>query len=578
MNKNEIEIYQAMEPIQYIWEDLLSQKEDATIFQTFAWNRSWVNHLMQNDMEIFIMAFKSNNIYLGILPLLRVSVYNYHASYSYKILRFIGYPDFDYTDMICTNKNLAKVVSMWELWLEENKNEWDVLFLSDVNETSRFHTELENITNKMYSVKDYTKCNYVYPSKEYKEYLTKLGRNTRSHIIRSMRKVENEYVIKDEASDKLEIFIKLHQMRWNNINEPGVFDEDRKIEFHREIVRNDPTHTKIKILYKENKPIAAFYLFEYNNRVFYYLSGLDPTDSHLSAGTVLMMDTIQQAFKKNKTVDLLRGNQPYKTSYANQSFYNTSFLAACDESVLHYVMEEEKSVRTRLTLSNLKKNMKNTAFNNIRRLPVNKGDRVLIIAPHFDDEVIGCGELICQQCLLGNPCDVLYLTDGTASHLSNIHPNKLFSVRKKEAEASKIHLGNFQMHCLGFPDGLLSRTRGVVKAIENFVNGKKYDYIFCPPPDDIHPDHSFACETVLQLRDVQMKSTICLYEILMPLKEANAFLELEQYEKVMNATKCHASQLGDLDYPRIMDNKSSIRGKQLGMNRCMVFKMLPEQL
>ena len=44
------------------------------------------------------------------------------------------------------------------------------------------------------------------------------------------------------------------------------------------------------------------------------------------------------------------------------------------------------------------------------KLSFSSKDRILIVAPHPDDEAIGCGGILA---LYGDQCDVLILTDGS---------------------------------------------------------------------------------------------------------------------------------------------------------------------
>lgn len=76
------------------------------------------------------------------------------------------------------------------------------------------------------------------------------------------------------------------------------------------------------------------------------------------------------------------------------------------------------------------------------------GGRVpVIIAPHPDDESMGCGGLIAQLCAAGTPPHVVILTDGCLSHPnSRTHPpEKLRQMREDEARDA--------LHILGLPHG-----------------------------------------------------------------------------------------------------------------------------
>jgi LmbE family N-acetylglucosaminyl deacetylase len=69
--------------------------------------------------------------------------------------------------------------------------------------------------------------------------------------------------------------------------------------------------------------------------------------------------------------------------------------------------------------------------------------RPLILAPHPDDESLGCGGLIAACSARGRPPCIVVVTDGTGSHpASRTHPpERLRAVREQEARAAAQHLG-----------------------------------------------------------------------------------------------------------------------------------------
>jgi len=66
--------------------------------------------------------------------------------------------------------------------------------------------------------------------------------------------------------------------------------------------------------------------------------------------------------------------------------------------------------------------------------------RILVLAPHPDDESLGCGGLIAESCRLGRPPLVVILTDGTGSHPA-MAPHILRDMREKEAAEALRELG-----------------------------------------------------------------------------------------------------------------------------------------
>jgi LmbE family N-acetylglucosaminyl deacetylase len=69
--------------------------------------------------------------------------------------------------------------------------------------------------------------------------------------------------------------------------------------------------------------------------------------------------------------------------------------------------------------------------------PIKKGDRILILAPHPDDEAIGCAGIIQQAVKLGAKIRVVYLTNGDHNQISFIVYEKRLTFRKGEF----IHMG-----------------------------------------------------------------------------------------------------------------------------------------
>lgn len=78
-------------------------------------------------------------------------------------------------------------------------------------------------------------------------------------------------------------------------------------------------------------------------------------------------------------------------------------------------------------------------------------DPFLVVAPHPDDETLGCGGLLAAAERAGVPGRVLILTDGAGSHPNSAShpPERLVALRRREAEAA--------LRALGLPDGRLDQ-------------------------------------------------------------------------------------------------------------------------
>lgn len=93
-----------------------------------------------------------------------------------------------------------------------------------------------------------------------------------------------------------------------------------------------------------------------------------------------------------------------------------------------------------------------------RRLPIK--ERILIIAPHPDDEVLGCSGLIQRSLKEGKQVDVVILSGGGKSHSGccSIDEKELVESRRalSRTAAGILGLPLNHLHFLDYPDGEIS--------------------------------------------------------------------------------------------------------------------------
>ncbi|HEY0201288.1 MAG TPA: PIG-L family deacetylase [Burkholderiaceae bacterium] len=127
--------------------------------------------------------------------------------------------------------------------------------------------------------------------------------------------------------------------------------------------------------------------------------------------------------------------------------------------------------------------------------------RVVIVAPHPDDEILGAAGLLRYCTNTAMPCTVVAVTDGDASHPdSPLWPkDRLAHARAQEsAEALALLNPRAQIHRLGLPDGSIAdHARRLAGALQRTV--QPADAVFCTWRHDGHPDHEATgevCATV----------------------------------------------------------------------------------
>lgn len=127
----------------------------------------------------------------------------------------------------------------------------------------------------------------------------------------------------------------------------------------------------------------------------------------------------------------------------------------------------------------------------------------MIIAPHPDDEVFGCGGLIAKLTKMDKQVEVLFLTDGGASHekCCNLADHRIGNRRRCLArKAGKvIGLVNDNLIFLDGKDGRLPRRidpafESVADDIGGHLKQFMPEAVFCPHPFENWADHVAAAE------------------------------------------------------------------------------------
>lgn len=118
--------------------------------------------------------------------------------------------------------------------------------------------------------------------------------------------------------------------------------------------------------------------------------------------------------------------------------------------------------------------------------------RLVVVAPHPDDEVLGCGGLIQAAAARGCAVQVISVTDGEACYPDHPHWSMdwLRDVRRRELADAMQVLGLDASHVtsLGLPDGAVAEHETALAA-QLAACLRPGDIVVAPWVHDAHPDH-----------------------------------------------------------------------------------------
>lgn len=186
-------------------------------------------------------------------------------------------------------------------------------------------------------------------------------------------------------------------------------------------------------------------------------------------------------------------------------------------------------------------------------------ENVVVLAPHMDDETIGCGGTLARHVEAGAKVRVVFLTDGRQGANATLagltgeararKESELIRTRRNEARLALDTLGIPDMDCLDAPDGGLTEDTTTVAPLRAILERVRPDLVYLPFFLEQHPDHSAATRVLLEAtRDSNLSFTCCSYEVWTPLFP-NCLVRIDaQIELKRRAIACYRSQLDGANY------------------------------
>jgi LmbE family N-acetylglucosaminyl deacetylase len=212
--------------------------------------------------------------------------------------------------------------------------------------------------------------------------------------------------------------------------------------------------------------------------------------------------------------------------------------------------------------------------------------KLLFVAPHPDDEVLGCGGTIRKLTIQNNEVWILIMSRGKKGMYSE---ERIRNVRNEALKAHKI-LGVKETRFLDFsaPELDLVSISELSQAISKVVNELSPDTVFLPHRGDIHHDHKAVFHAgLVATRPVTGSSIkkIFSYETMSETEWAAPFGDeafipdyfmniSDQFATKLEAIKCFKSQLRDFPSSRSLkaiEALANMRGSTVGFTHAEAF-------
>jgi len=218
--------------------------------------------------------------------------------------------------------------------------------------------------------------------------------------------------------------------------------------------------------------------------------------------------------------------------------------------------------------------------------------KTLVVAPHPDDELFGCGGTLLKRKAAGHELIWIIVTELDGSDVVNTE-----NADARTDEINKIveQVGFNSIYKLGFPTAQLDQVpfRILVKAVSDIIAAVQPDEIFAPHFSDIHSDHRLTFDAVASsmkwFRNSSVMRVLC-YETLsetdfgvIPSYQftPNYFENIEMYlEAKIQLLATYESELSNFPFPRSSEAVKAlahVRGASSGYKAAEAFQLIRER-
>ena len=197
------------------------------------------------------------------------------------------------------------------------------------------------------------------------------------------------------------------------------------------------------------------------------------------------------------------------------------------------------------------------------------GRRIVVFAPHPDDEVLGCGGALADLVDRGARLDVVLVTDGAAGARDAGERSRIASLRVGESRRALAVLGGGTVHAGGLPDrGLAERLGGVEDLLSRWLLEARPDLIFAPSPVETHPDHRAVAGALFNVAsrpeaDPAAKAleaaAVAFFELSQPFRPNFLFDASRVLARKERAMREFASQAAERDYAGFVNGLNAYR-------------------
>ncbi len=321
------------------WNQLLRKSAHDDITLTWEWLYTWWGVFQDDTRRLMILTVRDTEGRLvGIAPLQLRTVRPYFFLPAIHQLAFLAFGEAvedeicsDYLNFIIERGLEAEVIlAIGHSLANDLSKTWDEIFLDKVCVDSENVRQMRAVmgSHNRFRYEEILRgpCYFIPLPAAWDALLANLNRGLRLKYHRDLRRASAKGTLTytlaqtpEEMKEGLGILAKIHQLRWAEKGKVGVFASKKFRLFHERFsemaLKNG--YLQLRSLRLNGVPLAVMYHFLYNNKIYFYQSGID-TQQHknIAPGMLLHGHCIQEAISRGiREYDFLYGETAYKAKW-----------------------------------------------------------------------------------------------------------------------------------------------------------------------------------------------------------------------------------------------------------------------
>jgi len=298
------------------WQRLWQSHPQPEIFQSFTWAQAWWQSFGQGRRLRVPIVYQAGEVVL-ILPLVQRR----------GVLQFLGAPEADYCDMLCSYPQPAQALSVALQGLQKAAQSWRECILQNLRHDSDFVQACEQLPlelRRRIQLQITDTCPTIKLGNDRRQVVEALL--TSKHLRRRLRKLQKSGEVRfrhmesrEEVQEQLTQFFRCHRRRCVLLAKLSCFEDPAMRRLMRILAAQlDPRQElRFGVLERNGQPLAWSLGFQLHGKYAYYQQTFDVDAEEYAPGEMLLYHLLAYANEAvERELDFLRGDEFFKRRFA----------------------------------------------------------------------------------------------------------------------------------------------------------------------------------------------------------------------------------------------------------------------